>query len=159
LPDAVSYTVKRADTTGGPYAAVASGLTGTDFLDATGLSGRNYYYVVVGVRLGGDETGYSEEAWAVTMPGTPTNLTATLVAARTARLTWVLPDPVVDSFGIEWSGDGVSFTPFDSVAGNLRVYYATDLDPSMTYWFRVQARNRAGDTAFSSAATVSTPEV
>jgi hypothetical protein len=158
LPDALSYTVKRADSPGGPYAAVVSGLTGTDFLDTTGLSGRNYYYVVVGVRLGGGETGYSEEAGAVTMPGTPTSLTATLFAARTARLTWVLPDPVVDSFGIEWSVDGVSFATFDSVPGTRRVYYATDLDPSGTYWFRVQARNRTGDSPFSSAATVSTPE-
>ena len=44
-----SYTVKRATVSGGPYANVATGLTGTSYADTGLVNGTTYYYVVTSV--------------------------------------------------------------------------------------------------------------
>ena len=60
---ATSYRVMRAATSGGPYAALAAGLTGTTYTD-TGLSnGTTYHYVVTGSNARG-ESPLSAEASA-----------------------------------------------------------------------------------------------
>ena len=46
---AVSYRVLRSATRGGPYATVATGLTGTGFTDTGLTNGITYYYVVTAV--------------------------------------------------------------------------------------------------------------
>lgn len=43
---AASYTVKRSTTSGGPYAAIASGVTTTSYTDSGLTNGTTYYYVV-----------------------------------------------------------------------------------------------------------------
>ena len=61
---ATSYTVKRATVSGGPYANVAAGVTGTAYTNSGLASGTTYYYVVVAVGSGGT-SGNSNEASAV----------------------------------------------------------------------------------------------
>ena len=46
IPSAVSYTVMRSQTSGGPYVQVASGLTVTTFNDTGVTAGSTYYYVI-----------------------------------------------------------------------------------------------------------------
>ena len=46
---AVSYDVLRSATSGGPYGTIASGLTGTSYVDTTGTKETKYYYVVAAV--------------------------------------------------------------------------------------------------------------
>ncbi|WP_426445558.1 endo-1,4-beta-xylanase [Paenibacillus sp. S-38] len=46
---AVSYTLKRAAASGGPYTMVASGVTGTSYTDTGLTNGTTYYYVVSAV--------------------------------------------------------------------------------------------------------------
>jgi subtilisin family serine protease len=53
-PTAATYRVKRSAISGGPFSTVASGVTGTAFVN-TGLhSGRQYYYVVSAVNVSGE---------------------------------------------------------------------------------------------------------
>jgi hypothetical protein len=60
---ATTYNVKRSTSSGGPYAAVASGLTTTSYTD-TGLAGGvMYYYVVTAVNAAG-ESGNSNQGGA-----------------------------------------------------------------------------------------------
>jgi len=51
---ATSYTVKRSTTNGGPYTAVATGLTGTSHADTGLTNGTTYYYVVSAVNADGE---------------------------------------------------------------------------------------------------------
>lgn len=51
---ATSYNVKRATNSGGAYTTVATGVTTTNYPDATILAGRSYYYVVSAVADGGE---------------------------------------------------------------------------------------------------------
>jgi hypothetical protein len=60
----VTYTVYRGTTSGGPYSAIASGITPTAFTDTSVQSGTTYYYVCT-VTSSGGESAHSSEATAV----------------------------------------------------------------------------------------------
>jgi alpha-tubulin suppressor-like RCC1 family protein/fibronectin type 3 domain-containing protein len=60
---ATSYTVKRQGRAGGPYATIATNISGTTFQDTNVPYGVTYYYVVTAVNAGG-EGGTSNEASA-----------------------------------------------------------------------------------------------
>jgi hypothetical protein len=53
---ATSYNVKRSSASGGPYTAIASGLTSTTFSNTGLQSGATYYYVVTAVNAAGEST-------------------------------------------------------------------------------------------------------
>jgi hypothetical protein len=62
-PGAASYNLKRSTTSGGGYALVAGGITGTNYTDLGLANNTNYYYVVSAVS-GGSESANSIEASA-----------------------------------------------------------------------------------------------
>ena len=67
---AVSYHVKRATLSGGPYTIIASATT-TSYTDTTAVNGTTYYYVVSAVTSGGSESANSSAVSAslvVTIP-------------------------------------------------------------------------------------------
>ncbi len=56
-PGAVSYNVKRASASGGPYATIAMNLTATtNYIDASPSAGTAYYYVISAVNSGGESS-------------------------------------------------------------------------------------------------------
>lgn len=57
---ATSFNVKRAATSGGPFATIAN-VAGTNYTDTTAIGGTTYYYVVSALNVGG-ESGNSAEA-------------------------------------------------------------------------------------------------
>lgn len=63
IPGDASYIVKRATTSGGPYTAIASNITGTTYADTGLTNGITYYYVVLAV-VDGNESTNSNEASA-----------------------------------------------------------------------------------------------
>jgi hypothetical protein len=84
------YNVYRGTATGGPYTRIATTLTNATFIDNTVTNGVPYYYVVTGLNILGEESGYSAEAaaiasvtaaWRLQWFGTPYN---TGIAADTA---------------------------------------------------------------------------
>ncbi|HEX7867263.1 MAG TPA: LamG-like jellyroll fold domain-containing protein [Variovorax sp.] len=65
-PDAQSYAVKRASTSGGPYSTIAPGITDTlTFTDSTVNAGEVWYYVVVAVSASGESAASNEERAAL----------------------------------------------------------------------------------------------
>jgi hypothetical protein len=66
-PDALSYSVQRAQNAGGPYTQIASGITDTlTFTDTSVGTAGAYYYVVVAVSASGDSAPSNEEKAAIT---------------------------------------------------------------------------------------------
>jgi|GEM_PF-1570898 len=51
---ATSYTVKRATSLAGPYAVIASGVSGTSYLDSTASAGTVYYYQIAAANANGE---------------------------------------------------------------------------------------------------------
>lgn len=61
----IGYRVYRGDKSGGPYAPVASSVSGVSYDDSTVDSGSTYYYVVTAVDATGEESTDSNQAKAV----------------------------------------------------------------------------------------------
>jgi hypothetical protein len=53
---ASGYNLQRSTVSGGPYTTIASGLTGTSYLDTGLTNGANYYYVVSASNVWGEST-------------------------------------------------------------------------------------------------------
>ncbi|WP_169853159.1 DUF7594 domain-containing protein [Anaerohalosphaera lusitana] len=62
--DLESYTVYRSTTSGSGYAAVAQGVSSSDYTDNTVTNGTTYYYVVTAIDTSSNESGYSSEVSA-----------------------------------------------------------------------------------------------
>lgn len=72
IDNALSYSVERSTTAGGPYTPIASDLTETSYTDKSVTANTTYYYVVK-AKLSDTETVTSSE-----VSGTPTNETPTI---------------------------------------------------------------------------------
>jgi len=53
---AATFNVKRANTYGGPYASISTGLTNTVYLDTNVSTGTLYFYVITATDVGGEST-------------------------------------------------------------------------------------------------------
>ena len=74
----VTYSVYRSATAGGPYgAAIATGLTASDYTDNTVSIGSTYYYVVSATNTSLEESGISNEASVLVSIQPPTGLVRT----------------------------------------------------------------------------------
>jgi fibronectin type 3 domain-containing protein len=65
LTPAVTYRLFRSTISGGPYTALADGLTAPGYTDKTVQAGTTYYYVSTAVDVSNVESAYSNEAIAV----------------------------------------------------------------------------------------------
>jgi hypothetical protein len=86
-PGASSYTVLRATQSGGPYTQIASGLTGTTYVDNQSGFGSPVYYVVYAV-TGGQNSLYSNEASCTPFALIATAPTAVQVAESGGQATF-----------------------------------------------------------------------
>jgi lysophospholipase L1-like esterase len=113
---ATSYNVKRATTSGGPYANVATGVTATSFTNTGLINGTTYFYVVSAVNSNGESQNsaqasatpqtsgdaggvtvtrnanlspwYNEEQVLISNTGPITALTITIVIQRTSGVSF-----------------------------------------------------------------------
>lgn len=53
---ASGYNIQRSTVSGGPYATISAGVTGTSYLDTGLANGTNYYYVVSALNVWGQST-------------------------------------------------------------------------------------------------------
>lgn len=145
--DAVSYNVKRATVSGGPYVTVTSpsGASATD----TGLvNGTTYYYVVSAVNASG-ESGNSREASAqpLTPPSAPATLKAVAGNAQVA-LTWSAV-PGATSYNLYRSAGSYSYPVLYQQGVTASTYTDTGLSNGTQYVYKVAAVNAAGEGAQS----------
>jgi fibronectin type 3 domain-containing protein len=147
-PGAASYQVKRSPTSEGPYAIVASGVTGTSHIDTGLINGTTYYYVVSASNLGGEgESSPEVSATPVTPPVAPAGLAATSGDA-TVDLTW---SPVAGASGYRLKRATVSGGPYLIVGDDLTAtsFADTGLINGTTYYYVVSAFNAGGESANS----------
>src|SRR3989338_3689146 len=99
---ATSYTVKRSTTNGGPYTAVATGLTGTSHADTGLTNGTTYYYVVSAVNADGES---ANSAQASVTPF------AMVVTTGTTPLGWWKLDGNASDSGSGWNTGTLTGSP------------------------------------------------
>jgi hypothetical protein len=106
---------------------------------------------------GDDDSDYDQADWAgarlvPAAPTAPQNLAAG-VSDSTVSLSWTATAPgTVDSYNIERSTDGVTFTPLATVSGTASSYADSATTAGTTYTYRIAAINAGGTSAFSGTA-------
>jgi fibronectin type 3 domain-containing protein/regulation of enolase protein 1 (concanavalin A-like superfamily) len=146
-PGASSYTVRRATTSGGAYTQIASGLTGTSYIDSGLSEGTTYYYIVTPTNnLTGDGANSLEVAVA-TIPAAPGNLVVTGGNGQ-ASLSWTGSTGATGYSVLRATSPNGSYT---TVASGLTgtSYLDSGLTSGTTYYYAVVATNGSGSSANS----------
>ena len=98
----------------------------------------------------------SDNSGEGTIPATPDSLTATGLSSREIELTWNDLSDNELGFYIERSLNGLAWTLVTSTVMNSTSYVDSDLLPSTTYKYRIQAFNSVGTSEYSNTATATT---
>lgn len=154
---ATSYNALRSTTAGGPYSVVSTGLPTNSFTD-TGLSANTtYYYVVQGVN-GNGAGANSGSAYATTPSGiapAPTGLTAAPISNTQNTLSWTASTGATSYNILRSLTSGAGYSTIASEISTT-FYNDTDLTPSTTYYYVVQAVNNFGTSPNSNQASATT---
>ena len=157
VPGATSYNVKRSYSSTGPFDAIASGVTGTGYTDASvqgTVTGQNYYYVVSALNSQSESpNSTATEASVYSPPNAPASFTATGVNPGQAALSW---SPAAGADGYDVYRSGTSGGPYgleaSSVAGTS--YIDTGLTSGLTYFYVVTATDAYGQSLYSNEIAV-----
>ena len=159
-----SYDVYRATSPGGEgTTAVATGVTGTSFTDATVTNGTKYYYTVAAVNAVG-VSAQSNEASATpqpTVPGAPTGLVASGGSGQVA-LSWTTPNTdggsAITGYNVYrgTTAGGEGSTPI-ATGVNGGSFTDTTVTNGTKYYYTVAAVNAVGTGTASNEASA-TPQ-
>jgi hypothetical protein len=112
-----------------------------------------------------NEAGYQKmgDTWAAAIlnvptaaPAAPAAVTAAAASDREINLSWSDASTNEGAFLIERSSDNLTFTRIAQVTANETSYADLGLPASTAFYYRVRARNVAGDSAYSNVASAST---
>jgi hypothetical protein len=120
---AVSYTIKRATTSGGTYSTVASGVTASTYTDKTATNGTTYYYVVNAVNSAGTSINSPEDSATPIRPMVNVAFGGTASSSATAPSYWDAPAQAFNrNSGSKWyNGSATGWLRYDFGAGNATV--------------------------------------
>ena len=143
---ATSYNVKRSTTSGGPYAAIAAGVTETTYTDTSGVTGTTYYYVVSAVNAAGESANSAQVSatpQAASPPGVFT-LTARIGSkAGQIKLIWTRSSGATSYNVTRSTTNGGPYTPV--ITGMTTTSYTdSGLTRGKIYYYVITARNAGG---------------
>lgn len=97
-------------------------------------------------------------ALAPAPPAAPSGLSAMATSSSTIDLAWSDNSSDESGFAIQRSTDGSTWSPLATVAADVATYTDTGLASNTTYWYRVNAHNDAGASAWSLPASATTSD-
>ncbi|GAB2560545.1 fibronectin type III domain-containing protein [Spirosoma areae] len=157
------YQVERATSPGGGYSVIAD-LGNVTSYSNTGLSPNTQYCYRVRTKYNsilsnpGNEACATTPAPPVTIPRPPGNLAATAASPSQINLTWTDNADNESGFDLERSTDGTNFTKVADSGANATAYSDQGLQPRTTYYYRIRAKNTAGNSPYSNVANATTPD-
>jgi hypothetical protein len=160
-PAATSFTIQRATDAAFTVNAVSFsnvGLSPTTYNDAAGLAGSTTYYYRVRAE---NTAAYSPWSGAVSvatsgLPAAPTKLIAPTIGTTTVTLKWTDNAKNEQGFNVQRSPDGTTWTQVGQTAANVATFQDKGLTSKKIYYYRVQAYNAGGVSAFSNTLRVIT---
>lgn len=154
----VSYRLERSVNGGAYLLWVVLNAGSTSYLDTAVVAGNTYSYRVIAANA----AGYSPASNTgtvlvpVAVPLAPTAFVGSAVSRSQINLSWRDNSTNETGFRIECSTNGSTWTQIGTVSSNVQTYSATGLRTATTYYFRVQAFNNAGASAYTTKVTVKT---
>jgi hypothetical protein len=158
--DEANYVVQRS-TDGVTFAnAVTLGANVVSWPDTGRAAGTQYWYRVQATNAGGGSA-WSNVANATTTlpnpPAAPSALGATAISASQINLAWTDGSSDESNFVVQRSTDGVNFANAATLGANVVSWADTGRAAGTQYWYRVQATNAGGSSAWSNTASATTP--
>ncbi len=153
-----SYEIERGNAHGGPFTEITDTPVDDARYSDTGLAlDTTYYYRVRAVNQGG-RSEYSNIASTTTLPNVPAapSLSTQALSQTQIRVTW---GDLSDETGYEIERGNAQAGPFTKIADNAAndiTYSDTGLTPDATYYYRVRAVNRGGNSGYSNVAHTAT---
>ncbi|MEX2282481.1 MAG: fibronectin type III domain-containing protein, partial [Gemmatimonadota bacterium] len=155
-----SYRIERRMGAAGTYAVIDSVSAATHTYQNSGLASETQYFYRVQACNTVGCSGFTNDASATTgqiAPGTPTALNATTFSASQINLAWTASTGTITRYRIERkTGAAGTFAVIDSVAATATTYQNTGLTAATLYFYRIQACNGAGCSAFSTETSATT---
>ncbi|MBA0884957.1 LamG-like jellyroll fold domain-containing protein, partial [Flavobacterium undicola] len=144
--NAISYSVKRSLTLGGPYTTIQTGITGTSFTDVSPTPEVNNYYVITAL-TGDQESGISNEVFESVPPAIPGRPVTTNQSDR-VNLTW---DTALGASSYKVKRGIVSGGPYTTIATvSTNSYVDTNVTSGNPYYYVVSslgATQESGNSA------------
>ena len=155
-----AFKIERKKGLAGVYAQIAqAGPNAKSFADSSLAANTLYFYRVRSFNSG-NQSDYSNEASATTLPNKPEapgNLAATAVSHAQINLAWQDNAANEDSFKIERKmGAAGKYVAVAALGANLTSYADRGLTPDTEYFYRLRASNAGGQSSFSNAANATT---
>jgi titin len=149
-----SFQLQRSTNNGGNWTTINNPAANATAYANTGLTANTtYWYRIRAVNAAGNSA-WSNVA-SVTTPGAggvpvaPSNLRVTTVTRTSITLAWNDNSTDETDFQIQRSTDGINFTNLGNSPANATGGTDSALTPNTNYWYRVRARNAAGNSAWS----------
>jgi hypothetical protein len=151
---ATGYNVKRSTVHGGPYATLATAVSGTTYTDMVVVNGTTYFYVATAV----NGTGESAESLEVNAtpsapqpPAAPTGLTAS-AGKKKVTLSWVAASGAAN-YNVKRSTTNGG--PYSVIATGVNGtgYTNTGLQSGRSYYYVVSSVNGNGESQNSNQAS------
>lgn len=135
--------------------AIVQPIAGTgvrSYTDNTVLPNNNYQYRVRVFNVTGDAFPSATTIQTVTPydpPIAPVDLQTFNRGLDFVSFFWINKSPVVDSYDVEFSANGINFIPLTTTPSNITTVTSTGLAEGTQYWYRVRARNNGGVSPYS----------
>lgn len=151
VPGASSYTIQRATTSGGPYTAVASGITDTTWSNTNLPDSTLFYYIVSAADVAGAGSSTPEisiRTLPLSLPAAPSGITFTTGNASVG-LAWQTVEGVT-SYTVQRAT--IAAGPYVTVGTtDTTTYQDTALVNGATYYYAINGVNRLGAGATDTA--------
>lgn len=169
------YTAPASIALAATVAANGNAITSVEFLNGSTVVGTDttspytftwsnvgagtYSLSARAVYAAGSVTSSSASVTVGAVPSAPLNLTATAASSSQINLTWRAGSANQTGFRIERSTNGTAFSQIATVSASTTNYSNTGLSSARTYYYRVNATNSYGSSAYSTVASAATPSL
>src|SRR5439155_14842908 len=128
-----------------------------------GSASTTYYFYITASASTGDSAASNTSSTTTTgatspsaAPAAPSNLALSVVSSGQINLSWTSNDTVQNGFNLFRSTDGTNFTEIATTAASITSYADMGLSASTTYYYKVNAYDSVGASAYSNTVNATT---